>query len=63
MSYTISRIEPDGTVALVAYVDDPTEIGTAIDEDRRKIDYEAEYRAMPDKDEGSADHGGNIQPV
>lgn len=62
MSYTISRIEPDGTVALVAYVDDQTEIGTAIDEDRRKIDYEAEYQ-VSDQDEGSETNGGNIQPV
>lgn len=44
ITYTILRINPDGTRFVVACVEEAGEIGGAIDEDRSKIDFEAEYR-------------------
>ena len=38
MAYAIRRKDPDGSDEVIAYVDDARGIGTAIDEDRRKID-------------------------
>ena len=46
--YTLYRVEPDKTETIVAYIDDQLEIGCAIDEDRKKIDYEAQYRVASD---------------
>ena len=48
MMYTLYRVEPDKTETIVAYIDDQMEIGCAIDEDRKKIDYEAQYRVASD---------------
>ena len=49
--HTIYRIERDGTETVVAFVDDPIEIGIVIDEDRDKIDYEAGYHIVHEADE------------
>ena len=46
--YTLYRVEPDKTETIVAYIDDQLEIGCAIDEDRKKIDYEAQYKVASD---------------
>ena len=46
--YTLYRKEKDGTETVVAFIDDQIEIGCAIDEDRKKIDYEAQYRVASD---------------
>lgn len=43
MAYAIRRKDPDGSDEVIAYVDDARDIGTAIDEDRRKIDWEPVY--------------------
>lgn len=40
MSYTIYRVEKDGTRSVVACVDDKREIGVEIYADRDKIDWE-----------------------
>ena len=54
-TWTIYRREPDGTENIVAFVDDPAEIGVVMDEDRQKIDYEPLYRtACDDGQEGQA---------
>ena len=50
MSYTIKRKDENGFWMIIGWVDDPTEIGPVIDEDRKKIDYEPEYWAGPDRD-------------
>ena len=46
--YTLYRVEKDRTETIVAYIDNQLEIGGAIDEDRKKIDYEAQYRVASD---------------
>ena len=38
MAYAIYRLKKTGERALVAWADDPCEIGTVIDEDRKKLD-------------------------
>ncbi len=43
MSWTIYRIDPDGSRTVVGCTDDQAEIGCIIDEDRHGIDWEAEY--------------------
>lgn len=43
MSGTVYRIEPDGSETEIAFIDSQQEFGIVIDEDRQKIDYEAEY--------------------
>ena len=43
MVYRITRTEPDGSVTLVGYTEDACEVGCIIDEDRHKIDWDAEY--------------------
>ena len=45
MAWVIYRTDPDGSRAVVACVDDQCEIGVTIDEDRKKIDFEARYEA------------------
>ena len=52
--YTIYRIEPDGTETVVACLDNPMEIGIAIDEDMDKIDYNARYKTVNNHDEPEA---------
>lgn len=49
MTWTIERRDPDGTVQVVACVGDQLKIGTAIDEDRKTIDWEPEYRVRAEK--------------
>jgi len=44
MSWKIERDDPNGWTVLVGWVDDQTEIGTTIDEDRKKIDWEPVYK-------------------
>ena len=55
LTWTIYRREPDGTENVVAFVDDPSEIGVVMDEDRQKIDYEPLYRT-------ECDDGQEVQP-
>lgn len=45
MTWVIYRTDPDGSRTVVACVDDQSEIGTTMDEDRDKIDFEARYEA------------------
>lgn len=53
MTWRITRRDrtPDGQEieVLVGYTDDTAEIGCIIDEDRRKIDWDAEYSADPER--------------
>ena len=44
ITYRIKRQELDGSWTLVAYTDDAAEVGCIIDEDRHKIDWDAEYK-------------------
>ena len=43
MSWTIYRIDPDGSTVVIGCTDDQAEVGCIIDEDRQHIDWEAEY--------------------
>ena len=43
MSWTIYRIDPDGSRTVIGCTDDQAEIGCIIDEDRQGIDWEPEY--------------------
>ncbi len=49
MSYSIYRVEKDGTRTLVTFVPDLIEVGPAIAEDRDKIDYEVCYEVKKEK--------------
>jgi hypothetical protein len=45
MTYTVYRVERNGQQTVVACVDDLSEVGGIISEDRQKIDFEAAYIA------------------
>ena len=48
MSYTVYRVDTDGSEQVVACTDDLCEVGQIIDEDRGKIDWDADYRVVPE---------------
>ena len=50
MSWIIFRIDPDGSRTVVGCTDDQAEVGCIIDEDRKGIDWEAEYEARITKE-------------
>jgi len=43
MPYIVYRTDPDLEKTVVAVVDDPSEVGQVITEDRAKIDWECDY--------------------
>lgn len=43
MPYIVYRTDPGGDKTVVACVDDPSEVGQVIIEDRAKIDWEPDY--------------------
>ena len=44
MAYTVYRLEKNGSETVIGCADDPIQAAILIDEDRRKIDWEASYR-------------------
>ena len=48
MAYTVYRMERNGTETVVACVDDLSEVGQIVCEDREKIDWEAGYHVVND---------------
>lgn len=50
MSYTVYRIERDGTETEIAYIDSLLDYEIVKMEDRDKIDYEAGYRCHNNSD-------------
>lgn len=55
MIYTVYRVERDGQQTVVACVDDLSEVGSIISEDRQKIDFEAAYIAEREDYEPKSD--------
>jgi len=52
LTYRITRMDktPSGEAEVfVAYTDDQAEVGCIIDEDRHKIDWDAEYKVEVDR--------------
>ena len=49
MSWTIYRKDPDGSTTVVGCTDDQAEVGCIIDEDRQRIDWEAEYEVKSEQ--------------
>lgn len=50
MSWTIYRTDETGAESVVGCTDEQWEIGVIIDEDRGKIDWEAQYRVASKED-------------
>ena len=44
--FTVYRVEKSGEKCVIAWVDDAIEIGTVIDEDRKKTDSEPAYEVV-----------------
>lgn len=55
MAYTLYRVEQDGTKEVVAFFESQLEIGCLIDDDRKKLDYEAAYEVVSDQVKGEDD--------
>lgn len=51
MPYTVYRMEQNGGETVVACVDDLSEVGQIVCEDREKIDWEAGYHVINEGEE------------